>query len=188
MGDVYFGCNTHNPDSNWNTVANWFSTTGINTSKTFIPGTPLGRLPNASTDNVIIFVNAGGGLQTGPTGGYNGPITINTNNLGVFSINAGVFGGTISVVTPVIFFGSGVTITGTIISIGPIISFGELISVQSGYSGHPLKPTYSPTATITVTQTGISGYPNDFGFASNGIFTPNITVSGFPDILGTGLL
>lgn len=80
--NVYYGDGGYStPDGNWNNTSNWFSSLfsfaccGCPPES---PGTPLGRLPNASTDLVYVTCSGGGAqcvISTGPTGGYSGPIS-----------------------------------------------------------------------------------------------------------------
>ena len=99
MANVYFGSSFGATDTNWNTVANWFSYPGFSTSNSTIPPVPLLRLPNASTDTVLIW---GGNVLTGPSTTYSGAIIINggptlANFVGYGYIAAGHYSGAITV-------------------------------------------------------------------------------------------
>ena len=68
MANLYFGDFVSQPSSNWNTVSNWYSTTGYVTGKGSIPGLPAGRLPTTG-DVVYICTPSNITISTGPSGG-----------------------------------------------------------------------------------------------------------------------
>jgi hypothetical protein len=78
MANVYYGDGgISTVTGNWNTAANWFSSTGIVCDCGPGTGSPLGRVPNIATDTVYLTSNTGGStlvLTTGPTGNWSGTI------------------------------------------------------------------------------------------------------------------
>lgn len=101
MANVYYGDDGFSSiTGNWNTVANWFSSLGgYGCCCSTYGGTPLGRVPNASTDNVIFTEGVYGSeftqITTGPTGGYSG----NINAGAFFKIGDGSYTGNITFAT-----------------------------------------------------------------------------------------
>jgi hypothetical protein len=187
MANVFYGDGGFTAvTGNWNTVANWFSTTGSCCCGSETPGTPLGRVPNPATDTVILTKGVSGDitLTTGPTGGYSGAIKTGSGGLTSFNFAAGIFSGVID---------------WTATAGGP---FGVQLTISGGtFSGSFPKPadkeniitggTYSPPTTATQTG-GVLNYPSasikDPGFQyGGGTYAPVITITNFPDILGAGL-
>jgi hypothetical protein len=100
MANVYFSDGNTVTDHNWNTVGNWYSTLAYVTSSTYIPGIPLGRLPNPSTDSVVIA----DAVTTGPSSTYTGTITFIVKYIGTVYVNAGHYTGNVTVPGDVSYF------------------------------------------------------------------------------------
>lgn len=155
MANVYYGDTISPATGNWNTVSNWYSSIGSYSYNccgcpTANPGTPLGRLPNPSTDTVIL-ASAGDDsgqyslnitMTTPPTGGYSGPIlSLIGDTYGCnFTISTGSFSGSINV-------GRGCTITaGTFTG---VITMGTYTGIGNYYGGGTISGgTFSNTVTM----------------------------------------
>ena len=148
MSNVYFGSYLAGATGNWNTVGNWYSNPGSPPGACCcgVPGTPLGRVPNASTDTVILFSgNTIGGnnptvIATGPTGGYSGSITwIAAPSVPVqtLMIGAGDYSGTVTInqaynASPMSPYGiSGGNFSGNVILNGVLLSGSLTVSGNS---------------------------------------------------------
>jgi hypothetical protein len=217
VANVYYGSYLAGATGNWNTVSNWYSAPGAPPGSCCcgVPGTPLGRVPNAATDSVILFNSTTSGatpgqITTGPSGGYAGSITWSTvTGLGKWLIAAGNYSGNITInnaggSVPATEFGiSGGSFSGDVVlqGINGSVSASSLLAEISGgtftgtvtrsqfpYQNKITGGTYSPTATATQTDGIIDTVPEDPGFAAGGgTFSPQITITNLPDILGAGL-
>ena len=163
---------------NWNTAANWYSNIGVLCNCGVTPGTPLGRVPNISTDQVYLTSAAGGGslnITTGPTGGWSGLIkTISSNNLpyGNYATNANVSNGT---------YTGGFTLSGNgaLNLSGGTYSAGNMTNSSATVNSFTISGSVSIsgtlTGTFTISSTGTFSGANSF--ANNTFLTGNATYS-----------
>ena len=216
MVNVYYGDGGVSAvDGNWNNVANWFSSLGTESCCTEVPGTALGRVPNAATDSVILTSGQFGAqiiLTTGPTGGYSGTLQNLPNMVSVthtdFEFSTGVFSGefTWHLNVPGTLVIAGGTFSGEINNI-PVNAPSLAVTIEAGdftgFFSHAFQlkvgstgsviitgGTFTPAANIMVTGNVVnySGIPADPGFAlGGGTYAPVLTITNLPDILGAGL-
>lgn len=161
MANVYF---IDGGDHDWNTVANWYSSPGAPCAPCCpTPPVPLGRLPAAATDAVLLIGvnNKDGGtgyIGTGPTGGYTGPMTItglsgNGNSYGGAAIQAGDYSGALTIegltdgITASV---TGGTFTGSV----DVLSTGVASEISGGTFDCPLSVTLDSSATSNVQISG----------------------------------
>ena len=193
MANIFFGDGGFSAvDGNFNNTNNWYSTLHSQIGCCCFAGNLLGRLPNANTDTIWITND----VTTGPAAntwanGYPGVINLiydeTSPTTGVFALTTGSYSGTITIR---VRFGSaafaitGGTYTGTVIRPATNTVGSPNLGMISG-------GTYKPTGTISVSGKKFTGtLPTDPGFAAaNGTFSlENVTMTGYPDILGAGLL
>jgi hypothetical protein len=162
MANVYYGDGGHSTvTGNWNTVSNWFSS--LSSGCCFChPGTPLGRVPNASTDSVNLTSSSGNAqvdLTVGPTGGYSGSVTIlvgqNLNPFYTnFNIASGIFSGQWNVGNAIINAINTIE-SGVVINPGGIVISGGTFSGLFNFAvTNPSFPTLELNAFNHITAQG----------------------------------
>jgi hypothetical protein len=205
LANIYYGDGgVSSVTGNWNTVSNWFLTIGVCNCCGSFPGTPAGRVPNGTTDTVVITNNKNVlfSITTGPTVPYPGVVTIlptpgiNGFNGGQVQVTAGNYSGVWdwsalpTGASSQSFLGiSGGTFTGSFTTGGAgfaSASGGQRIQVgppgtipQVVITGGTFSPAISATLNLPA-NTLTATWPLDPGFASFSGYQPVVTVTNVP--------
>ena len=182
------------PSGGWAGPISWDTTNGVNPSCQIDAGNYSGTVTIAPQS--VNGVSAT--LQSGITGGnFSGTVNLtgNSGNGSASKFQAGIFGGNFSGTVnltggdsaiPSNTCGYGIfggTFTGTVTRT-QVQTIGDKINYITG-------GTYEPTCSLAFESpdsVNPKGLPTDPGFAlGGGSFAPVITLTGLPDILGTGL-
>ena len=187
MTYAYFGDTVNATDHNWNTVGNWFSAVAVpaTSSSSEIPGVPLGRLPNASTDYVVLNDD----LVTGITSGTYSGTVLNYRTCSATTTWSGLFNNGTNSTFPQPIVSAG-NFTGTFNNKNSVVSGGTFSGVFNWYS-------YAGTAYATITggtfncpittsgtftQLTITGGTFNYGFSGTSITsmaaTASLSISG----------
>ena len=159
MANIYFGDNaTSTTDHNWNTVGNWYTSLGVpGTSKSApVPGALAGRLPNLTTDTVVLYdyVTTGPNSTSYPStsGIYTRPIVFPSSypyNGGTIYVSDGHYSGAVTLnVLGYNFFSTSNVIRGGTWD-GAVTDNGA-----SGISGGTFNGTFTTSSLVSGTATG----------------------------------